>query len=121
MNFNNYGEVINGKQTYEVIAKGLLEGNTIGIGWDDEEYTHLDIIFKIGLDNKYGSFQRGILSEDLFVSIIDHTSYGFIPNTIKDGGYIQEKLRFENPTGDKLKELINGIIIELNRMCDTNE
>jgi len=121
MNFNNYGEVINGKETYKAIAKGLLEGNTIGIGWDDEECTHLDIIFKLGIDNKYGCFQRGMQTEDLFVSIIDHTSYGFIPTTIKDGGYIQEKLRFENETGDKLKELINGIIIELNNLGDTND
>lgn len=77
--------------------------------------THLDIIFKLGLDTKCGNFQRGIKRSDLFVSIIDWTSYGFSPNDIKLGNYIQEKLRMNNETGDKLAELINGIISCLNR------
>lgn len=34
-------------------------------------------------------------------------------DTIKDGAYIQDKLRFNNDCGDKLAELINGIISEL--------
>ena len=91
MNRNEYLEIINGNETYETIAKELLQNKTVGIGWTDEEYTHFDIIFKLGLDIKEGSFQRGIHKEYLFVSIIDHTSYGFVPNTIKEVGYITNK------------------------------
>lgn len=113
MNFNKYGEVINGEMTYKYIAKRLLQGESVGIGWTDEDSTHLDLIFKLGLDGKSGDFQRGIQSNYLFVSIIDHISYAFKPDTIKLGGYIQEKLRMNNECGDKLAELINGIISEL--------
>lgn len=118
MNRNEYLEIINGNGTYETIAKELLQNKTVGIGWTDEEYTHFDIIFKLGLDVKEGSFQRGIKKEYLFVSVIDHTSYGFVPNTIKEVGYITEKLGLHN---DKLSELINGVISSLNNMGETNE
>lgn len=114
MNYDKYDEVINGIETYKEIANKLLEEQTVGIGWTDEQATHLDIIFKLGLDTKCGSFQRGIGQNYLFVSIIDHTSYGFAPDSIKVGTYIQEKLRMNDSCGDKLKELINGIIMEVN-------
>lgn len=120
MNYNKYNEVINGTETYKGIATDLLDNKTIGIGWTDEDSTHLDIIFKLGLNMKCGCFQRGIKANYLFVSIIDHTSYGFVPDSIKDGSYIQEKLRFNNDCGNKLAELINGIIMELIK-GDSNE
>lgn len=113
MNYDKYNEVINGELTYKYIALELKKDQTIGIGWTDEIYTHFDIIFKLGI-NKFGDFQRGIRSNYLFVSIIGHTSYAFVPDSIKEGDYIQEKLRMNNDCGDKLKELINGIIKELN-------
>lgn len=121
MNFNEYQEVINGEKTYKEIAERLLKNESVGIGWTDENSCHLDIIFKLGLEHKSGTFQRGIKSNYLFVSIIDHTSYGFRSDDIKLGGYIQEKLRFNNEAGDKLSELINGIIIFLNSSGETNE
>lgn len=121
MDFNEYQEVINGEKTYKFISKMLLLNQTIGIGWTDGDSTHLDIVFKLGLDNKLGIFQRGIKSDYLFVSIIDHTSYGFVPNSIKDGSYIQDKLRMNNDCGDKLAELINGIIKFLNESGESNE
>ncbi len=114
MDYSEYNEVINGEKTYKKIAKFLKEDKAVGIGWTDEINTHFDIIFKLGLSNKSGIFQGGIKQEYLFVSIIDHTSYGFISDTIKDVGYIQEKLRMNNETGEKLAELINGIIKEIN-------
>lgn len=116
MNENNYGEVINGNDTYKFIADSLRKGKTVGIGWTDEMATHLDIIFKLGIDIKCGNFQRGIKTDYLFVSIIDYSSYGFcIKNGIKFGGYIQEKMRMQNECGNKLAELINGIIDVLNK------
>lgn len=112
MNYNEYEEVINGQGTFRCIASNLKLDRSIGIGWTDEESTHLDIVFKLGI-SKFGSFQRGIKANYLYVSIVDHTSYAFVPDTIKDGSYIQDKLRFNNNCGDKLAELINGIIGEL--------
>ena len=41
-----------------------------------------------------------------------------MPDTIKDGTYIQEKLNMNNKCGDKLAELINGIIGELNEISN---
>lgn len=112
MNFNKYNEVINGEMTYKEIAQLLLDNCTVGIGWTDEESTHLDIIFKLGIV-KMNAFQRGIKGDYLYISIIDHTSYAFVPDTIKNPSYIMGKLRMNNDCGYKLAELINGIIKEL--------
>ena len=116
MNVDEYGEVINGEDTYFEIAKNLMEGESVGIGWTDEDSTHFDIIFTLGI-TKYGLFQRGIKTNDLFVSIIGWSSYGFRTDDIKLGGYIQEKLRLSNydVTGEKVKELVNGVIECLNK------
>lgn len=113
MNFNKYDEVVNGNMTYKEIARRLKNNETIGIGWTDEDSTHLDIIFKCEI-SKVGCFQRGIKSDYLYVSIIDHTSYAFMPDTIKNAECIKEKIRMNNDCGDKVSELINGIIRELN-------
>ena len=116
MNVDEYGEIINGENTYREIAKNLMEGESVGIGWTDENSTHFDIIFTLGIA-KYGLFQRGIKANDLFVSIIGWSSYGFKTDDIKLGGYIQEKLRLSDYdiTGEKVKELINGVIECLNK------
>ena len=116
MNIDIYGEVINGKDTYREIAKHLMNGESVGIGWTDGDSTHFDIIFTLGI-NKYGLFQRGIKFDDLFVSIIGWSSYGFKTDDIKLGGYIQEKLRLSDYDilGEKVKELVNGVIEYLNK------
>ena len=112
MNYDNYGQIINGKETYKGIALRLKENKMVGIGWTDSQGTHLDILFKLEFD-KFGDFQRGIRANYLVVSIIDHISYAFSPDDIKLGTYIEEKLRMNNSCGDKIAELINGIIKEL--------
>ena len=116
MNIDIYGEIINGEDTYREIAKHLMEGESVGIGWTDENSTHFDIIFTLGI-KKYGMFQGGIKANDLFVSILHWSSYGFRTDGIKLGGYIQEKLRLSNYdiTGEKVKELVNGVIECLNK------
>ena len=116
MNVDEYGEIINGEDTYFEIAKNLMEGESVGIGWTDENSTHFDIIFTLGV-KKYGLFQRGIKANDLFVSIIGWSSYGFKTDGVKLGGYIQEKLRLSDYdiTGEKVKELVNGVIECLNK------
>lgn len=116
MNVDVYEEVINGENTYSEIAKQLLLGESVGIGWTDEDSTHFDIIFTLGI-KKYGMFQGGIKANDLFVSILHWSSYGFTTDGIKLGGYIQEKLRLSgyDITGEKVKELVNGVIECLNK------
>lgn len=114
MNYDAYSEVINGKNTFKTIAKSIKNGGTIGIGWTDEYGSHLDIIFKLGI-NIYGGFQRGIKDNYLFVSIVGHNCMGFIPDKPKEGNYIQEKLVIYGKCGEKIKELINGVIGELRR------
>lgn len=116
MDMDKYEEITSGPLTCIAIATQIYEGKTVGIGWTDEEGTHLDLVFKLGLDEKHGYFQRGIKKEDLFIGIIGHNFYGFNSDSIKEGTYIQEKLMLGDVTGDKLAELINGIIIELNKL-----
>lgn len=115
MELDKYGEVINGENTYRIIASIISGANTIGIGWTDEHYSHYDIIFNLGITIKVGNFQRGIKRDYLFINIIDYTSYGFDTKSEKHPSYIKEKLRMNNESGDKIAELINGIIRELNK------
>lgn len=115
MNVDEYGEVINGEDTYFEIATHLMKGESVGIGWTDGDSTHFDIIFTLGV-KKYGLFQGGIKANDLFVSILHWSSYGFSTDGVMHGGYIQEKLRLGgNITGEKVKELVNGVIEYLNK------
>lgn len=118
MNCDDYNEVINGEGTYQEIARELKDNNAVIIGWTDGLGTHYDIMFKLGvkkpLPNNY--LQRGLRSYYLFVGIIDHTFYGFTPESTKHWSYIAEKLRMgDNDTTRKVAELINGITEELNR------
>ena len=113
MDFDVYGETINGEKTYKSIADMLKLGKSVLIGWTDELYSYHDILFSIDVI-KVGYIQRGIQGTNLFVSIISCTSYAFNIDSEKEGTYIQRKLGMMNETGDKLKELINGIIRCLN-------
>lgn len=123
MNVDSWGEVINGHLTYQTIAKELVEYGRCIVGWTDEGYDHRDILFTYR-PHKYGNLQRGLRWTYLFVSIIDHTSMGFLiedgdcDNT-KHSGYIKEKLRLgENSCDDKICELINGVIHEIDILRD---
>ena len=114
MNIDDYGEIINGPYTYKGIASRLKEGESVIIGWTDEKYTHLDLLFNYKT-YKEGLLQRGLRGNELFVSIISLGAFGF---DVKDReihmGYISEKLNIHGkPTVSKLAELINGIIKEL--------
>lgn len=113
LELNMYGEVENSKKNYKDIADILSKNRTIGIGWTDGKDSHFDILFKYGLDYKIGTFQRGIRSDYLFISIIGWTSYGFRTDSLKDSSYIIEKLGINGEAGEKITELINGIIEEL--------
>ena len=114
MNKDEYGEIINGDDTVIEISKRLKEGQAVIIGWTDEKYTHLDLLFNYKL-HKEGMLQRGLRGNELYVSIISLGAFGF---DVKDReiheGYISEKLNIRGePTVSKLAELINGVIKEL--------
>lgn len=129
MNKDEYGEIINGDNTFKKIAERLYTGQSILIGWTDQGYDYRDILFTYDGDTdyshtliKYGdNLQRGMRWANFFVSIIDFTSYGFLiernTDNRKYNNYLMEKLRLhDNPCDIKLCELINGIIHELDKL-----
>ena len=119
MNRDSYGEVINGENTYKIIAEELMNNKSCIIGWTDGEYDHRDILFTYK-PIKYGTLQRGLnWNSHLYVSIMDYSCMGFLieyeANNIKHPSYIKEKLRLnDNSCDDKICELINGVIRCLN-------
>ena len=127
MKHDAYGDVINAEETYKTIAAVLKNGRPMLIGWTDEMGSHYDILFTykpasslgqilngVWIEDVFlsGSFQGGIKPSDLFVSIMRLGCFGFeVENLDTDWHYYSEKLggRFNEPTGEKLAELINGI------------
>lgn len=114
MNIDSYGEVINGENTYKEIADNLRAGKSVIIGWTDEKYTHLDLLFNYHT-LKEGTLQRGLRGNELYISIIGMGAFGFdTNNNDKAEGYIEEKLNIHGePTVTKITELINNIIKRL--------
>lgn len=116
MNKDEYGEIINGYDTVIEISKKLKEGQSVIIGWTDEGYTHLDLLFNYNT-YKEGMLQRGLRGNELYVSIMSIGTSGFDVNDRElHRGYVSEKLNIHGePTITKLAELINGIMKELIR------
>ena len=115
MNKDKYGEIINGEDTYRIIADELMEGKSVIIGWTDQGCDHRDILFTLR-PQKYGTLQRGLnFSSHLYISIMDFSCMGFLIENDTDNrkypSYIKEKLRLnDNSCDDKICELINGVI-----------
>lgn len=109
---DEYGEIINGTETYDEIRKRLFKGENVIIGWTDEEYTHFDILFSLRAYKPQNNYlQRGLRGNELFVSIIGLGVFGFDVGSQKSSGYIAEKLNIKGqPTIDKLGKLINGVL-----------
>lgn len=117
MNTNKYQEVINGEDTYKIIAGLLSSGLPVFIGWTDEKHTHYDILFTYGPDS-IGVHQCGLKFDDLFVSIMRIGAFGFKIDSLKEPGYVAEKLflgRLDESV-EALTELINGIIKEWRKL-----
>ena len=115
MNLNACEEVINGTGTFETIARNLLEDGKCIIGWTDQEMDHRDILFTYHPFHLAGGLQRGLRWNDLYVSIIGHTSAGFLMepngNNQKASGYIREKLRLDDNHCDReICKLVSGVI-----------
>lgn len=123
MNYDEYGEIINGEETYNKIAKDLLEKGKCLIGWTDGAYDHRDILFTYnGSLKHYGNLQGGRHNCRLWVSIAGVSCNAFL---IEDGGidntkhnsYIAEKLMLhENSCDMEICNLINGVIREIDKL-----
>jgi len=112
MNKDEYGEVINGKNTYTEIANDLKEvGKSVLIGWTDQNSTHFDILFTFQPKVEGTNIQGGVRGTDLFVSIMRRGAFGFeIANEDTHESYYDEKLGGGlGSTAEKLAELINEI------------
>ena len=126
MNKDEYGEIINGNETYSVIADKLINGQSVIIGWTDEGCDHRDILFTLR-PQKFGTLQRGLnWNSHLYISIIDFSCMVFLleykTDNRKHNGYIMEKLRLhDNPCNNKICELINGVIKFLDKEEGNNE
>ena len=121
MNFDKYGEVINGEQTFKKIANELITTGKCIIGWTDERYDHRDILFTYKPTHLGGQLQRGLKWCYLYVSIIGLCSMGFLIENDCDNkkynGYILEKLNLsENDCDIKICDLINGVINEIDNL-----
>lgn len=110
MNKDEYGEVINGEETYNTIATLLHTGQPALIGWTDEDGTHFDILFTRKAF-KEGIVQGGIKWDDMFISIMRLGAFGFkVENKDTAPGYYAEKLGYSGTsTTEKLAELFNEI------------
>lgn len=118
MNLDEYGEVINGDDTYETIATYVRFGRPVIIGWTDQHGTHFDILFnRINPGGKYGNnFQGGIKPYgDLFVSIMRMGAFAFeIENDDTHPGYFNDKLGgMLGTSAEKIAELINNVKLRL--------
>lgn len=116
-------EVINTHDNYVRIARLLFNAEKpVLIGWTDQMGTHYDILFTF---HRYGiigcqpyTYQGGISTHDLFVSVMRKGSFGFDVmydhDTWLSCDYVAEKLNLSGgPTTEKVAELINGVILEL--------
>lgn len=102
------------EQYATIIVSALQEKSSILINIQiEEEFSQYDILFSYNFTN-LGSHQRGILANDLIISVIGFGTYGFSTSIYDtDPGYYAEKLGIHsnflsflfNEVRRKLKEL----------------
>ena len=121
MNKDSYDEIINGDKTYQKIAKELLDSGKCIIGWTDQGCDHRDILFTYEPTHLGGNLQRGLRWCYLYISIMDCACMGFLikinTDNRKHKSYLMEKLRLnDNNCDEKICDLINGVIHEMDKM-----
>lgn len=117
MNVDAYDCVINGEETYAMIALLIRANHSVAIAWTDGFATQYDIVFSTPV--LYGPLQggagrgRGQESRYLFVSIARKGCFGFAPgNDDLHPGYIEEKL---GVTGETTKAQVATLISEVRK------
>lgn len=111
MNTDEYGEVVNGEDTYKEIAANLKVGLPVLIGWSDGHGAHLDILFAKGAVGQ-GPLQGGIRrTSDLLVSLMRRGAFGFeVDHQDTHSGYYGEKLNWSGAESlEALASLINSV------------
>ena len=107
--YDNYGEVINDKITYEYIVYILNSGGNILIGWTDENASHYDILFSL-IERSFGTIHGGVKVKDLSVSVMCRGAFSFsLDNDKLSGAYITDKLGVQG-SEKEFEELVNGVI-----------
>ena len=110
MNKDEYGEVINGPETFAQIAIRLKIDKRVLVGWTDQLGTHFDILFVNGTPVEGANIQGGLRENDLFVSIMRVEAFGFEADKFDTfAGYYAEKLFVSGRTADELSILINEV------------
>lgn len=95
MNIDEYGDILNGYETYKLIAKVLKEKTSIIIGWTDENSTHFDILLSyrvVKIEENY--LQSGLRWSDLFVSIMGYRCFRFYNRQRKRYWLYRRKIKF---------------------------
>lgn len=119
---DEYGEYVNSEETYERIGAFIKQGFSVIIGWTDGAGTHLDILFNamvIPVPSEIPNvLQGGLRGRELFVAIMRIGAFGFDTDGPHSVGYYAEKLHLghpDNPTARGVADLINGVIIQMNK------
>ena len=76
-----------------IIVAALREKNTVLINIQiEEEYSQYDVLFSYNFEN-FGRHQRGILANDLIISVLGFKTFGFSTSiSDTDPSYYTEKL-----------------------------
>jgi hypothetical protein len=111
-NEDEWGEVINGPDTFRAIAIGLLNCGSVAIGWTDQHSTHYDLVFSFGY-LKHGTLQGGLnTGKNLMVAIVRKGCFGFDVASKSDlhYSYVGENLDVPSAeTSFALANLIMGV------------
>ena len=85
------------EQYVTIIVTALQENSSILINIQiEEECSQYDVLFSYKFSN-FGSHQRGILANDLIISVIGFGAYGFSTSIYDtDPGYYSEKLKIHS-------------------------
>jgi len=113
---DEFSEITNSSDTYEWIADRLFLEGSVLVGWTDELGSHFDILFTsfpTTFVTNTMTFQGGIKSSDLYISIMRIGAFSFDvlnENFDTHPSYYAEKLKMDDgPTTRKLADLINGV------------
>lgn len=116
MNYDAFGEVINGEDTYDDVAQTLFKMRSpVLVGWTDQHGSHHDVLFCRRVAFSGNNIQGGLRSEDLFVSVMRFGAFGFEINpSLIHEAYYGEKLGLGyGSTTTALAALIRGVTSRL--------